>query len=333
MEKYFSDPFWLLGAIGWVVGIISGYLQVKSYQDQRKFQHGHQAILEQAERDWEGKFTQEQINSMKQELRRLEESINLDIPRKARLVFLEDQLATLRDELARNYSRYNELVAEVGNVDKSLPDQIQRTIETSIMPSYIVAKRESRQVYWLLVIAVFLIVILNWDFFAGLIPLDWKVGDYFSGFYPLSWLVIYFSFSIILALFIHQTFIGTWIKKFVSSARKENDQESIYKSFRDKVKAELQFGFKISIFIVVMMLSIFSPVIFTSITKNNFGINYEEGYATKFVSMPLSSVPLTILCAIAPAIVLFLLYDFVTTVKRRTSKHSVADKSRSSSRS
>lgn len=137
MEKYYSDPLWILGAIGWVVGIVSGYLQIKGYRQQNKMEQGYIGVLEQAKRDWQGKYTKEQIESMTKELKRLEESINKDVPQKARRVFLEDQLSTLTESIAQGFNRYNEMLVELKSYNKQLPEQVEHAIEQEIMPKYL----------------------------------------------------------------------------------------------------------------------------------------------------------------------------------------------------
>jgi hypothetical protein len=321
MGNYLSDPLWLLGAFGWIVGIVSGFLQVKSYLGQRKYENAHKMILEQAERDWKGKYTQEQIDSMVQELRRLEASINRDIPRKARRVFLEDQLSSLKDDLVRNYSRYNELVAELSLVDDRLPDQIQRTVETSIMPSYIANKRETKQLQWLLITAIFLIVFLNWDFLVGLIPLDWSIGSYEDA-YPMSWMIIYFFFVVIMAFLINQIFIGTWIKKHVRDLIANIHTGTKKKSLKEEMLSTA----KLSIAAILIMALMLSPSLYMSFTQDKAKtITGDSTYANAFLAMPLSSVPLAVWCAVPPSLGLILFYDFVAKARGRIARSSISE--------
>jgi hypothetical protein len=63
---------WSLGAIGWVFGIVSGVLQVKGYQQQQRLDGAYQAILEQAQRDWRAKYTEEQVRDLTNQIVQLQ---------------------------------------------------------------------------------------------------------------------------------------------------------------------------------------------------------------------------------------------------------------------
>jgi hypothetical protein len=192
--KFLADPTvqiigWTLGGIGWIFGIISGWLQIKSYSQQSKLEQGYIAILEQAQQDWRGKYTQEQIDSMTKELKRLEESINKDVPQKARHVFLEDQLSTLTENMAQGYNRYNEILGELKSSSEPLPEQIQYAIEQEIMPKYIEQQKQQK-------------IILGFLGFLGIILLAFNFGYILESrsitlFYlscTICWVVITHSF-------------------------------------------------------------------------------------------------------------------------------------------
>jgi hypothetical protein len=323
MKEFLSTPWvitigWILGALGWIAGINSWYLQNKSYREQKNTEHGYRQILEEAGRDRKAQFTKDQIASMAKEMQRLEESIKRDIPQRARRVFLEDQLAKVKEDLAQGYLQYEEIISKLSDDSTKLPDQIQRSIEKSIMPAYIANKRENKRLQWLLIIAIFLIVILNWNFFAGVIPVDWIVGSY-SESYPISWLIIYFVFTAMIASLISQISLGMWIKKHAINF------VATLKSKKKSFKAELLSGAKLSIVLLMIMFMVFSPLIYMGFTQDSAQTGYGESYFDEFVPMPLSSVPLTILCAIPPSILLFLIYDFFATRKQRIAKDLSSD--------
>ena len=172
--NFLADPTvqiigWTLGGIGWIFGIISGWLGIKSYSQQSKLEHGYIAILEQAQQDWQGKYTQEQIDSMTKELKRLEESINKDVPQKARRVFLEDQLSTLTESVTQGYNRYSEILVELKSNNQTLPDQVQSAIEQEIMPRYLEQQMQQKTTLSVLgVLGIILLVSNYYDTFAGL---------------------------------------------------------------------------------------------------------------------------------------------------------------------
>lgn len=220
MEKYLSDPFWLLGAFGWIIGVISGFLQAKSYIDQKKYENAHKIILDQIERDWKGKYTQEQIDSMVKEVKRLEESINRDVPKKARRVFLEDQLSALTENMAQGYNRYNALLTELKSDSQALPEQVQRVIEQEIMPTYLERQRQQRSILLTGGIAVTLF------FFVSLrqIFLGYEFGvdnfSYSKGVpYPVGWILLFILGTLCFA-FVHNILFDKILSKFISAISK-----------------------------------------------------------------------------------------------------------------
>lgn len=151
---------WTLGAIGWILGIISGIVQLKSYREQKDLENAYRLVFDQAQRDWKGKYTQEQIDDLKSELIRLEQAIRKDVPRQARVVFLEDQLKALEEDIARLYSNHVSLSDELDHYGRpsNLPAQVTKAIEEKIMPNYLNQQRQQRMVYWLILILLFFTV-------------------------------------------------------------------------------------------------------------------------------------------------------------------------------
>jgi len=194
---FLANP--VVQVIGWTLSVIIGFMgfdswlrQVRNDIDKKKYENANKEILEQAQRNWEGKFTQEQIDSMKQELKHLEESINRDIPQKARRIFLEDQLSALADDLARNYLRYNDLTTQLGNKEEKLPDQVQRAIENKIMPSYLEKQRQQKTTLTVIgsAIAIFFFVNLRQIFFSY--EINVRSFSYSKSYgYPFGWILVF----------------------------------------------------------------------------------------------------------------------------------------------
>jgi hypothetical protein len=66
----------------------------------------YRTLLEQARRDWKGRYTEEQIEELTEQFKHLERQIRREIPRQARRVFLKDQLDTLANSVTEQYQEY-----------------------------------------------------------------------------------------------------------------------------------------------------------------------------------------------------------------------------------
>jgi hypothetical protein len=142
---------WTFGAIGWVVGFVSGLVQVKSYLQQRRLEGAYQNILEQARRDWEGRYSEEQIQELARQAALLQSRIADDVPNEARRVFLEEQRHSLAQTIGQSYGRYTDLSRQLAEpaTAAELPAEIKRSIEAAIMPAYLGERRRQRVAYWL----------------------------------------------------------------------------------------------------------------------------------------------------------------------------------------
>lgn len=182
----------LFGAFGWLVGVVSGFIQLKSYFEQKRFEKAYLNVFEQAKRDWEGKYTEEQVGQLTGELARLRKLIENDVPRQAKRAFLEDQLIALSENLSDTYSRYIYVSDKLGqqNTSSTLPLEMMHVIEETIIPSYKIKQRRQTAIVLLLIFALLLLMILSFPFFVNLFSLKVRIGAT----YPLGWL---FSFGFI----------------------------------------------------------------------------------------------------------------------------------------
>lgn len=154
--KWLQDPFvqlvgWTLGAVGWVVGVVSGVMQVRSYFQQQRLEGAYRTLFEQAQRDWEARYTEEQVRDLTSQIEQLQSKITKDVPKEAKRVFLEDQLHALNETIGQSYERYADLSRQLGERDATseLPLSIRQSIEVAIMPSYLERQRRQHSLYWL----------------------------------------------------------------------------------------------------------------------------------------------------------------------------------------
>lgn len=148
----------LLGVLGWVVGIMSGYLQWRSYRQQRRLEGGYRILLERAQRDWRGQYTEAQVNRLTAQFQQLQRGIGVDIPRQARRVFLTEQRRTLADSIAELSQQYDRTTEELGHLagDPGLDNRLRELIENEILPAYLKRQRQ----HWVLLFFVALGLLL-----------------------------------------------------------------------------------------------------------------------------------------------------------------------------
>lgn len=157
----------VIGWIGWAIGIIALVIQIKSFRDQKKLEKGYLTLLEQAQRDWKGKYDEKQLVDLAQELSLLEKKIEDEIPRQARQVFVRDQLETLSEAIGELYVQHSKLAAELANEEGAiaLPANLRSAIETTILPSYLVKQRRQKLIYLLLTAILIVVILVNYSFF------------------------------------------------------------------------------------------------------------------------------------------------------------------------
>ena len=203
---------WTLGGIGWIIGIVSGLIQLRSYYEQKRLEKGYVSILEQAKRDWEGRYTEEQVNSLTQELTRLQEAIHRDVPQQAKQVFLEEQLQDISGDIGRLYSRYAQLSQGLSEQGASgvLPSSLREAIEETIMPNYLARQRQQRAIYRLLIVLLVLTLsstLLPW-FYERIVILGVP--------YPPGWILLFGLIVLVMGYVLHSLAghrIAAWAKR------------------------------------------------------------------------------------------------------------------------
>ena len=190
-----------LGAIGWIVGLASGWLTWKSYRDQKKLESSYHYILEKAEREWEGTYTKQQIKELKAQFQKLELQIRQEVPKEAKRVFLEEQRDALVSSMGESYQNYLAVSNELQNSSSGpLHPTLRSAIETRIMPAYVQRQRQQRTLY-VLVLGIFLLNLFPFIteyLIRALFSLSIPV---LNSFVPTSQLVAYLS-GFVLTLFV-----------------------------------------------------------------------------------------------------------------------------------
>lgn len=150
----------ILSALGWVIGIAMAWLQVKAYREQKQVEGGYRNILAQAQRDWQGKYTEDQIRELTTQFQKLEGQIRREIPEQARRVFLEDKQNTLGQSINELFDQYQSVGRELTGLSSAdtLAPGLQDAIERHIMPAYLEQRRRQSMIYLLLIVIVLLLL-------------------------------------------------------------------------------------------------------------------------------------------------------------------------------
>lgn len=202
---------WSLGVAGWIIGIVSGVIQIRSYSEQKALEKGYLEILEQAKRDWQGKYTEEQIKDLADELSKLQTKIRQDIPQEAKRVYLENQRSALAESLIELYSQYSGLSNEVNGLTKGdLPPQLRDAIELAIMPGYRVREQNQKAVYLVIVLVMAILITLNQDVIKLWLstPIETNRGRVNA----LGWILEYGLFIVICAFSLNKRFKNALLK-------------------------------------------------------------------------------------------------------------------------
>lgn len=204
---------WTLGAVGWIVGIVSGFMQVKSYFQQQRMEGAYRTLLEQAQRDWKARYTEEQVRDLTNQIEQLQVKIAKDVPNEARRVFLEDQLHALNEAIGQSYERYVDLSKQLSERDTAsdLPLPIKKSIEAAILPPYLARQRRQRSLY-LLTALIFLLSLMPLVLSLFRLPLYFtiRIGNFE---YPVIILSI-FAASVLACWYIARRFWGVSLDRW-----------------------------------------------------------------------------------------------------------------------
>ena len=205
----------IVGWMGWAVGIIALVIQIKSFRDQKKLEKGYINLLEQAKRDWKGKYEEAQLAGLAQELAQLEKKIEKEIPKQARQVFVRDQLETISETIGELYTRHSQLSSELG--DKSdlirLPINLRQAIETTILPSYLSRQRRQKLIHFLLMAILALVILVNYSFLIYLLSTGIKIGGFRFHLGFLLWFGLIISASMWFLSRMFRRRIGPWFRR------------------------------------------------------------------------------------------------------------------------
>lgn len=120
----------LVSLIVGVLGLVGVIYTIMSYRSQKRTEHAYEHILNEANREWQGRFTEDEINKLNEQLKVLTKQIDNGIPQKAQKALLEYKEENLRRELEEIYKDYNRVKKELEEIE--IKSKLDPEIEASI---------------------------------------------------------------------------------------------------------------------------------------------------------------------------------------------------------
>src|SRR5205807_616063 len=143
-----TGPDWIaiLTVGGFLVGVLSVLLAIWYGRKPPKYEHGHEVLLETVERDYQAKYTQDQIKALTSERKHLEEQVARQVPQEARRVFLQSRQAVLSSSIAELYEQYKAVTKELMTLPNAndLAPEVRKVIEHELLPEYLTQQRRQR---------------------------------------------------------------------------------------------------------------------------------------------------------------------------------------------
>lgn len=142
-----------LGALGWVVGIVSGWLQFLSWRENRRLGPAKEHLFAEALRDFKGKYTEEQIAELTAIHADLDRRVKNEIPLQARREFLRSQRSAIANSMSDLYQQYQAVDTELQTLtseEQAPADPIRLAIADQITSPVVRRERRRRR---LLVVA------------------------------------------------------------------------------------------------------------------------------------------------------------------------------------
>lgn len=141
MKEFVTNPevayiITILGFVFGLVGVVSAFFGIKSYFDQKKTNKAYEMLLNNANMEWEGRYTEEEIRKLNNELSILTEQISKEIPSQAKKALLESKIENVECELRKLCREHQYLKKElekihpVEELDENLRSYIQEEMNT-----------------------------------------------------------------------------------------------------------------------------------------------------------------------------------------------------------
>lgn len=152
--------------IGFVVTVIAGTIQVISFKKQLDSEKEEGDIRKILRTNLSAK--KEEIDKIEAEINRiidnktkLNEEVKNEIPKRAKVLFLKDQIEMTVEKITNQFEIYNNLTAELKNLDSNIPSQLilENEIVEKIKPFHLEKVKREKLVKRSLVAGIILLVV------------------------------------------------------------------------------------------------------------------------------------------------------------------------------
>lgn len=122
----------ILGAVGWVVGIVSGSMQILSWRASKRKDKAQSAVIETFLTDYDAKVSKEEGETLRERVEELRRQLAVGVPAQARTAALEAQQKQIVDLISRQYAELEglsqdraALVQTLGTLDPGVQELLR----------------------------------------------------------------------------------------------------------------------------------------------------------------------------------------------------------------
>lgn len=172
-----SNPLVVL--VGFLLSVVANIIQLFTfftYLQRRRYEAAYDEALEQWSKNVQGKYSEDQLQSLKEELQGLHIQIRNEIPRLARHSYVANQVNALEASIGDLYAQYSLLQRELEIPDRPLesnfPPQLRTLLQEKIAPAREEGLRQQRYTQTLFIILIFLVGMIALLIILQAIPAD-----------------------------------------------------------------------------------------------------------------------------------------------------------------
>lgn len=150
-------------AVGVVVGLLAGVLQIVAQVRRRRFAAAEEKVLSAAASVLDAETAQrdvEQYRALREDLRR---QIEDEVPREGRRVYLRARLDDLRDRIGDDVREFEDVSRQLASLEpggaEPLDHRLRSVVESSVRPRYLRRRRSERVLFAMVVVLLIAAVI------------------------------------------------------------------------------------------------------------------------------------------------------------------------------
>ena len=158
MKEFTTNPdisyiITVCGFIFGLIGVIAAFFGIKSYFDQKKTDKAYEVLLKKANIEWNGKYTEDEVKRLNDELNIITEQISKEIPLQAKKVLMESKVENIEQELRKLCKEHKYLKKELEKIHPV--DELDKNIKTYIQEEVNMDKPKKR---FIISVSLFLLI-------------------------------------------------------------------------------------------------------------------------------------------------------------------------------